>query len=240
ADVVADTMHAGRVVIHGDGRDVLGQALQGGEVFVRGSVGNRGGIQMREYRESKPYLIVGGRADDYFGEYMAGGVAMILGLGSLEKGLDTQLVGDFTATGIVGGRIYVRGRVKETSIGLLPPRVDVVNYLNGLVDDGPPDVETFGNILAKPLTPSVLKETLPPAAFNRIRRLFEGKYNRYPRVEFRHLSDEDLRLVGGELERFFREFHLDGSLYEALLGSEFTVITPARQFEGVGEAYAEE
>jgi glutamate synthase domain-containing protein 1 len=64
-DDVGDAMYGGRVVIHGDARDVVGQALQGGEIFVRGSVGNRAAIQMREFRNRRPFLVVGGRADDY-------------------------------------------------------------------------------------------------------------------------------------------------------------------------------
>ena len=72
-DNVADTMHEGKIIIHGDSRDVLGYALQGGKIFVKGNVGNRAFILMREYEESRPVVIVGGRADDYFGEYMSGG-----------------------------------------------------------------------------------------------------------------------------------------------------------------------
>ena len=119
-DLVGDAMHAGRIVIHGDARDVVGQALQGGEIFVRGNVGNRGAIQMREYGTKRPYLIVGNVADDYFGEYMAGGIAIVLGLDCLLKGCDRQLVGDYLATGMVGGRIYVRGKVRPQSVGLRP------------------------------------------------------------------------------------------------------------------------
>ena len=76
-DNVADAMYEGEIIIHGDARDVLGQALQGGRIFVRGNVGNRALIQMREYRDKKPVVIIGGRADDYFGEYMSGGLGTV-------------------------------------------------------------------------------------------------------------------------------------------------------------------
>ena len=80
ADDLADTMHSGSIVIHGNVRDVCAQALQGGTVFVRGSVGNRAGLQLREYGARRPYLIIGESADDYLGEYMAGGVIAVLNL----------------------------------------------------------------------------------------------------------------------------------------------------------------
>ena len=60
--------HAGSVVVHGNCRDVAGQAIQGGIIFVRGTVGNRAAIQMREYAKERPFLIVGETADDYLGE----------------------------------------------------------------------------------------------------------------------------------------------------------------------------
>ena len=107
-DDLGDTMHSGRVLIHGSARDVVGQALQGGEIFIRGSVGNRAAIQMREYKNHRPYLIVGETSDDYLCEYMAGGVVVILNL-SDEK----SPVGNYVGTGMVGGTIYIRGKVKE-------------------------------------------------------------------------------------------------------------------------------
>lgn len=39
------------------------------------------GIQMREYKDKRPYLIIGGIVDDYLGEYMAGGVIVVFGKG---------------------------------------------------------------------------------------------------------------------------------------------------------------
>ena len=84
-DNVADTMYEGKITIHGNTRDVIGYALQGGKIFIRGNVGNRAFILMREYEESRPVVIVGNRADDYFGEYMAGGLALVLGIDSLDS-----------------------------------------------------------------------------------------------------------------------------------------------------------
>ena len=131
-DNVADTMYEGKIIIHGDSRDVIGYALQGGKIFVKGNVGNRAFILMREYEESRPVVIVGGRADDYFGEYMAGGLAMVLGMGSIDSDRDEQLVGNFLATGMLRGSIYIRGKINSDSIGLKPPIEDIVRYLKYL------------------------------------------------------------------------------------------------------------
>ena len=119
-DNVADTMYEGKITIHGNTRDVIGYALQGGKIFIRGNVGNRAFILMREYEESRPVVIVGNRADDYFGEYMAGGLALVLGIDSLDYAEPEQLVGNFLATGMLRGLIYVRGKVNADSIGLKP------------------------------------------------------------------------------------------------------------------------
>ena len=88
----------------------------GRDGHVRGSVGNRAGIQMREYKQAKPFLIVGETADDYLGEYMAGGVIAILNLAGSDRP-----VGKFAATGLVGGTLYIRGELDATQMGLPPP-----------------------------------------------------------------------------------------------------------------------
>jgi len=53
--------------------------------------------------------------DDYLGEYMAGGVIVVLGMNV--KGVP---VGSFVGTGMVGGRIYIRGKVPTSRLGLQP------------------------------------------------------------------------------------------------------------------------
>lgn len=110
-DGVGNTMDEGRIVIHGDAGDIVGHSMRGGKIFIRGDVGYRVGIHMKEYGEKKPTLVVGGTAQDFLGEYMAGGVLVILGL-SLEKGEDHNA--RFVGTGMHGGRMYIRGNVTNT------------------------------------------------------------------------------------------------------------------------------
>ncbi len=226
ADDMGDTMHAGRIVVHGSARDVVGQALQGGSILIRGSVGNRAAILMREYADKRPYLIIGGRADDYFGEYMAGGIAMVLGLDTIDSN-GGQLVGDIVGTGMLGGRIYIRGKVRQDSIGYLPNPIDVQNYLEALLLDQQIDSNTYRSILQqRPITLGLLQEHLEETALKRIRRLFEGKYHLPLQVRYGLLDGDDLPFLENALCDFFNTFELDSKLYEKVLRSPFTRITP--------------
>ncbi|MCS7133330.1 MAG: glutamate synthase [Candidatus Caldarchaeum sp.] len=222
-DDVGDAMYGGRVVIHGDARDVVGQALQGGEIFVRGSVGNRAAIQMREFRDSKPYLIVGGRADDYLGEYMAGGVVMVLGIDSMD--LDTCLVGRYMATGMVGGKIYVRGRVDRWRIGLQPPKPDVLRYIHSLHLQGYIDEKLYKKFEAmQAITIEDVSRNLYGEALRKVTRLFTSKYYKELDIEVRRLDEDETGLIHLPLKRFFREFNLGDSLFSRILKEEFTVV----------------
>lgn len=221
ADDVADTMHNGRVIVHGSARDVLGQALQGGEIFVRGCVGNRAAIQMREYRNTCPFVIVGETADDYLGEYMAGGIACVLNLSN-----SPRPVGNYVGTGMVGGAIYVRGNLADTQIGLIPQRRDVLEYLNAAQIDGLISKQVFDRIEQKEFpSESYLKGVLPAPLFARVKSLFfSSKYAKGLEVERRLLSLTDLELLNSNFVEFFRIFSLDVNLLKAVLSSEFTII----------------
>jgi len=105
-DAVGNTMNAGKIIVRGNAGDVLGYGMRGGRLFVRGSVGYRVGIHMKAYQEQIPVLVAGETAGDFFGEYMAGGVLVLLGLSA-----NGSLVGDYCGTGMHGGTIYLRGKV---------------------------------------------------------------------------------------------------------------------------------
>ena len=106
-DAVGDTMNAGEIVIHGNVGDTVGYAMRDGAIYVRGNAGYRAGIHMKEYKEKKPVLVIGGRAGSFLGEYQAGGVIVVLGLGNDGK----PMIGDYPCTGMHGGRMYLRGEV---------------------------------------------------------------------------------------------------------------------------------
>ncbi len=226
ADDLADTMHAGSVVVHGSARDVAGQTLQGGHIFVRGSVGNRAGIQMREYKQAKPFLIVGETADDYLGEYMAGGILAVLNLSNSDRP-----VGKFVATGLVGGTLYIRGKVDPAQVGLPPDPEDILSYLRTSVTDGLLSREAF-DAVSKLDFPSEqhLAHLLPPALFSRVHFLFfTSKYTKPLITEYRNLNSSDAEALGSELELFFKAFALPSSMLESVLSSKFTVIKAGEQ-----------
>jgi len=113
-DGTGNTMNDGRIIIHGHTGDTTGYAMRGGEIYVRNYVGYRVGIHMKEYLDKIPVIVVGGKAGDFFGEYMAGGILILLGLG-LKEG--EEIVGDYCGTGMHGGVIYVRGLIPADKLG---------------------------------------------------------------------------------------------------------------------------
>ncbi len=113
-DGVGNTMNAGKVVVHGDAGDVLGYGMRGGKVFIKGDVGYRVGIHMKAYEDLRPIMVAGGKARDFFGEYMAGGLLILLGMNSRLEG---PMVGGYLGTGMHGGAIYVRGEVEPWQCG---------------------------------------------------------------------------------------------------------------------------
>jgi hypothetical protein len=214
-------MQGGRVIVHGSSRDVTGQAMQGGSIMVRGTVGNRAAIQMREYEGHTPFLVVGETADDYLGEYMAGGVVVVLNLSDSPKPAR-----NYIGTGMVGGRIYIRGRVNEQQVGLIPPREDLLRYLEAQCLDGSLPREVFERI-ASAGYPGVrlLSELLPEPMMTRVLLLFfSTKYTKPVNVEERRLSAEDLALIGPKLDEFFETFDIPSDTRRRVLDSEFTVI----------------
>ncbi len=108
-DAVGDTMSAGRIVIHGNIGDAAGYAMRGGEIFVEGNAGYRAGIHMKEYKEHKPVIVIGGRAGSFLGEYQAGGLIILV----LRHTDGKPVTGYFPCTGMHGGKMVFRGDVSR-------------------------------------------------------------------------------------------------------------------------------
>jgi glutamate synthase domain-containing protein 3 len=109
-----NTMNSGEIIIHGHAGDILGLSARGGKIFVRDDVGYRAGIHMKEYQGKNPVVVIGGTAQDFLGEYMAGGILILLGL---NLGEGEYHKARFIGTGMHGGIIYLRGNVKEYQLG---------------------------------------------------------------------------------------------------------------------------
>jgi glutamate synthase domain-containing protein 3 len=113
-DGCGNTMNNGQIVIHGHAGDILGLSARGGKIFVREDAGYRAAIHMKEYQGKRPVVIIGGTAQDFLGEYMAGGILILLGLNlKEEEGHKANFIG----TGMHGGVIYLRGEVQEYQLG---------------------------------------------------------------------------------------------------------------------------
>lgn len=113
-DGIGNTMNGGSIVVHGRAGDIVAMGMRGGKIFIRDSVGYRAAIHMKEYRNRKPLLVIGETTQDFLGEYMAGGIVIVLGLGKREPLLHTA---KHIGTGMHGGVIYIRGDVDDYNLG---------------------------------------------------------------------------------------------------------------------------
>ena len=95
-DQIGNTMNGGLIVVHGRCGDAAGYAMRGGEIFVRDDCGWRVGIHMKQFEDKRPVIFIGGDAGSFLGEYMAGGIIVLLGE-----------PGEHLATGMHGGVIYL-------------------------------------------------------------------------------------------------------------------------------------
>ncbi|MEM0187877.1 MAG: glutamate synthase [Saccharolobus sp.] len=218
ADDCCDTMHGGKVVIYGDARDVLGQTFQNGKIYVKGNAGNRVGIQMREYKDKRPYLVIGGFVDDYLGEYMAGGVIVVFG-----KGYSREPVGNFVGTGMVGGRIYIRGKVSPSKIGLQPPKQEVVRFLKALLIDGYISSDEYEDLRDREYIELI--DRLKGKAKEYAKKMFEEKIG-MPQYEYRELTENEFKELLPVIEDYSKEMNDD--CFKELLKEKFTVIYARR------------
>jgi len=113
-DGCGNTMNDGTIIIHGNAGDITGLAARGGKIFIKGNVGYRAGIHMKEYGDRKPILVIGGTAQDFLGEYMAGGILILLGLNLKENEKHRPI---FIGTGMHGGKIFIRGHIEPHQVG---------------------------------------------------------------------------------------------------------------------------
>ncbi|MBN2099752.1 MAG: hypothetical protein JW753_09165 [Dehalococcoidia bacterium] len=121
-DACGNTMNNGEIIVHGHAGDILGLSARGGKIFVRDDVGYRAGIHMKESKEKKPVMVIGGTARDFLGEYMAGGILILLGMTLKE---DQPHATGFIGTGMHGGVIYLGGSVADHQLGKEVGRADL-------------------------------------------------------------------------------------------------------------------
>ena len=95
------------IVVHGHAANGVANAMAQGRVYVAGSIGARGMTMTKQNaRFAPPELWVLGSAGDYFGEFMAGGVAVICGI---DAQTPENILGYRPLVGMVSGRVFFRG-----------------------------------------------------------------------------------------------------------------------------------
>lgn len=135
--LLGNTLNDGELIVYGDSWDITGMGARGGKIFVMGDGGSRIGIHMKEFKDKKPVIVYGGAVKQYCGEYMAGGMIVVLGLDFKDaikdrkkpidkdnidqariKNLEGEVVQGDLGAGIHGGTIYVRGEVPDHHLGV--------------------------------------------------------------------------------------------------------------------------
>lgn len=95
------------IVIHGHAGNGAANAMAQGKIYVAGNIGARGMTMTKQNpRFAPPELWVLGSTGDYFGEFMAGGVAVICGH---EAQNPKNILGYRPLVGMVGGKVFFRG-----------------------------------------------------------------------------------------------------------------------------------
>ena len=120
-DAVGNTMNGGEIVVHGHSGDAMGYGMRDGQIYIRDNVACRGGIHRTEFRSMRPVLVIGKNAGSFLGEYMAGGTIVLLGI-DLKRG--EKLFGTHCASGMHGGKIFVRGNFPKEN---LSPNIKIVS-----------------------------------------------------------------------------------------------------------------
>ncbi|MCU0559732.1 MAG: FAD-dependent oxidoreductase [Desulfobacterales bacterium] len=95
------------ITIHGHAGNGTANAMAQGRIFVGGNIGARGMTMTKHNpRFSAPELWVLGSVGDYFGEFMAGGIAVVCGH---EAQAPDNVLGYRPLVGMVGGKVFFRG-----------------------------------------------------------------------------------------------------------------------------------
>jgi NADPH-dependent glutamate synthase beta subunit-like oxidoreductase/glutamate synthase domain-containing protein 3/Pyruvate/2-oxoacid:ferredoxin oxidoreductase delta subunit len=96
-----------QITIRGNATNGAGNAMAQGKIFVAGNIGARGMTMTKHNpRFDPPELWVLGGVGDSFAEFMAGGVAVICGIGAQQP---ENILGYRPCVGMVGGKIFFRG-----------------------------------------------------------------------------------------------------------------------------------
>jgi NADPH-dependent glutamate synthase beta subunit-like oxidoreductase/glutamate synthase domain-containing protein 3/NAD-dependent dihydropyrimidine dehydrogenase PreA subunit len=118
------------IVIHGNAGNGCANAMAQGKIFITGNIGARGMTMTKHNpRFAPPELWVLGSVGDYFGEFMAGGIAVVCGH---EPQNPENVMGYRPFVGMVGGKVFFRGPhsgYSQPDAKLVPIKDDDWNWL---------------------------------------------------------------------------------------------------------------
>ncbi len=95
------------IVVHGHAANGVANGMAQGKIYISGNIGSRG-MTMTKYnpRFEPPEIWVLGSVGDYFGEFMAGGIAVVCGVDPQDS---ENILGYRPLVGMVGGKVFFRG-----------------------------------------------------------------------------------------------------------------------------------
>jgi NADPH-dependent glutamate synthase beta subunit-like oxidoreductase/glutamate synthase domain-containing protein 3/NAD-dependent dihydropyrimidine dehydrogenase PreA subunit len=118
------------IVIHGNAGNGCANAMAQGTISIAGNIGARGMTMTKHNpRFAPPELWILGSVGDYFGEFMAGGIAVICGH---EAQNPENVLGYRPFVGMVGGKVFFRGPhagYSQTDAKLIPIGDEDWNWL---------------------------------------------------------------------------------------------------------------
>ncbi len=96
-----------KIVVHGHAGNGVANAMAQGKIYIAGNIGARGMTMTKANpRFDPPELWVLGSVGDYFGEFMAGGIAVVCGI---DPQTPDNILGYRPFVGMVGGKVFFRG-----------------------------------------------------------------------------------------------------------------------------------
>ena len=101
------------IIVKGDGGDTTAHCAASGKIYIGGRVGTRSGALMKhDPKFSLPEFWVLKNTGSFSFEFMGGGAAIVCGHDC--ENLESVL-GSRSCVGMVGGTVYVRGKIKDLS-----------------------------------------------------------------------------------------------------------------------------
>lgn len=103
----------GTIVVKGDGGDTTAHCAASGAIYIGGRVGTRSGSLMKhDPLSDPPEFWVLKNCGSFSFEFMGGGIAVVCGYDSEQF---ASVLGDRSCTGMVGGKVYIRGQASGVS-----------------------------------------------------------------------------------------------------------------------------